>query len=433
MDTQRHKLTFSITGCMYKHEMPLEPGLIEELGLRDIPRWYREKYNVPSLLHATYRSQVQLAIAGQPQQKAIEYNEASAASHDRDNNAENANHRVNNSGRFKAPRGANNGKPRGNGRNQNSNRNMNSTTSGMHPSNGMSQMHNMPTNATYQVRSVPVSGMGQMHNVPRKMTPDNSTSPDSGISIISQTSSMKTGPPLDLQTTTVNSVSRAPAVVPVTSVATTNQFGTAPVSFHAYHAPRFAQNEGTLHVASFSGHRLARPVIDCLEGDASSSSARNFTTPKPPDFYCRQNSRRLYDFGCDGDVKKFGASPDALTPIEEIVEPGIMELDIIEPQQFKSGLFDTEPFRSNGQDVPVLTTMGALLKKLLSGSEEIDPHRVLFNFGPIGEDVKMPPLIQCPKTGTLIDVDTSIITPTPAALPAMYTFGQDAMCGHVNK
>ncbi|KAJ5564738.1 hypothetical protein N7513_000980 [Penicillium frequentans] len=422
-------------GCMYKHEMPLEPGLIEELGLRDIPRWYREKYNVPSLLHATYhRPQAQLAIAGQPQQKTIEYNEPSASSHDRGNNAENANHRVNNSGRFKASRGAHNGKARGNGRSQNSNRNVNSTTNDILNTNGMSQMHNMPANGMNQMHGVTVKGMGQMHNVPRKMTPDDSTSPGSGISIASQTSSMKTGPPLDLQTTTANSVSRAPTVVPVTSVVPPNQFGAAPVGFHAYHVPRFAQNEGMLHGASFSGRRLANPVIDCLEDDTSSGSARNFKSPRAPDFYCRQNSRRLYDFGCDGDVKKeSGASPEALTLTEEIVESENAELDVIEPQQFKSGLFDSELFKSDGQTVPILSTMGALLKKLLSESEEIDPHRVLFNFGPIGEDVKLPPQIQCPKMGTLIDIDTKDVTPAPAALPAMYTIGQNAMYGHVNK
>ncbi|CEL05319.1 hypothetical protein ASPCAL06437 [Aspergillus calidoustus] len=37
-------------GCLYKHEMPLDRSMLEKLGLRDIPRWYREKYNVASLL-----------------------------------------------------------------------------------------------------------------------------------------------------------------------------------------------------------------------------------------------------------------------------------------------------------------------------------------------------------------------------------------------
>ncbi|RMJ23440.1 hypothetical protein PHISP_05693 [Aspergillus sp. HF37] len=44
-------------GCLYKHEMPTDPALLEKLGLRDIPRWYREKYGVPSLLPHGHRSQ----------------------------------------------------------------------------------------------------------------------------------------------------------------------------------------------------------------------------------------------------------------------------------------------------------------------------------------------------------------------------------------
>ena len=37
-------------GCLYKHEMPTDPVMLDKLGLRDIPRWYREKYGVPSLV-----------------------------------------------------------------------------------------------------------------------------------------------------------------------------------------------------------------------------------------------------------------------------------------------------------------------------------------------------------------------------------------------
>ena len=39
------------TGCLYKHEMPTDPVMLEKLGLRDIPRWYREKYGIPSILN----------------------------------------------------------------------------------------------------------------------------------------------------------------------------------------------------------------------------------------------------------------------------------------------------------------------------------------------------------------------------------------------
>ncbi|RAK76117.1 uncharacterized protein BO72DRAFT_147850 [Aspergillus fijiensis CBS 313.89] len=37
-------------GCLYKHEMPHDLSMLEKLGLRDIPRWYRDKFNIPSLL-----------------------------------------------------------------------------------------------------------------------------------------------------------------------------------------------------------------------------------------------------------------------------------------------------------------------------------------------------------------------------------------------
>lgn len=37
-------------GCVYKHEMPLDLSTLELVGHRDIPRWYREKHGLASLL-----------------------------------------------------------------------------------------------------------------------------------------------------------------------------------------------------------------------------------------------------------------------------------------------------------------------------------------------------------------------------------------------
>ncbi|GLA14902.1 hypothetical protein AnigIFM62618_001382 [Aspergillus niger] len=51
--------------CLYKHEMPGDPAMLEKLGLRDIPRWYREKYGIPSLLpngHVHPRHQIGHAL-----------------------------------------------------------------------------------------------------------------------------------------------------------------------------------------------------------------------------------------------------------------------------------------------------------------------------------------------------------------------------------
>ncbi|PWY88518.1 hypothetical protein BO70DRAFT_286507 [Aspergillus heteromorphus CBS 117.55] len=52
-------------GCLYKHEMPNDPAMLEKLGLRDIPRWYRDKYGIPSLIpngHAHPRSHISHAL-----------------------------------------------------------------------------------------------------------------------------------------------------------------------------------------------------------------------------------------------------------------------------------------------------------------------------------------------------------------------------------
>lgn len=40
-------------GCLYKHEMPLDPIVLSRLGHRDIPRWYREKHGLASYLSAS--------------------------------------------------------------------------------------------------------------------------------------------------------------------------------------------------------------------------------------------------------------------------------------------------------------------------------------------------------------------------------------------
>ncbi|OQE08987.1 hypothetical protein PENVUL_c008G08450 [Penicillium vulpinum] len=56
--------------CLYKHEMPVDMAMIEKLGLRDIPRWYREKYNVASLLQSD-QARPHLAITDQHPMRAL--------------------------------------------------------------------------------------------------------------------------------------------------------------------------------------------------------------------------------------------------------------------------------------------------------------------------------------------------------------------------
>ncbi|KAJ9351761.1 hypothetical protein DTO027B9_6137 [Paecilomyces variotii] len=50
-------------GCLYKHEMPKDLPTLEKLGLRDIPRWYREKHGIPSLLPNGHHGRHQVTSA----------------------------------------------------------------------------------------------------------------------------------------------------------------------------------------------------------------------------------------------------------------------------------------------------------------------------------------------------------------------------------
>ncbi|KAJ5732579.1 Zinc finger CCCH-type [Penicillium malachiteum] len=66
-------------GCLFKHEMPLDQELLETLGLRDIPRWYRDKHGLRSLLstpdYPHPSRTTRLSIADRPRTKSIAYPE----------------------------------------------------------------------------------------------------------------------------------------------------------------------------------------------------------------------------------------------------------------------------------------------------------------------------------------------------------------------
>ena len=118
-DPLKTRLTLFCTGCLYKHEMPTEPGMLEKLGLRDIPRWYREKYNVASLLHLGQNNRQQLSLTDQPQMRALT-NSASDVNGSTDGKASTANGKLNKT----PPRGpANHGNNGGYNHHRGANRN----------------------------------------------------------------------------------------------------------------------------------------------------------------------------------------------------------------------------------------------------------------------------------------------------------------------
>ncbi|EGE80430.1 C-x8-C-x5-C-x3-H zinc finger protein [Blastomyces dermatitidis ATCC 18188] len=47
---RRGECDYAQQGCLYKHDMPRDAETLGRLGLRDIPRWYREKYKVKSIV-----------------------------------------------------------------------------------------------------------------------------------------------------------------------------------------------------------------------------------------------------------------------------------------------------------------------------------------------------------------------------------------------
>jgi hypothetical protein len=66
-------------GCIYRHDVPIDRPTLEKLGLRDIPRWYREKHGLPSLQPPRGRSNMAQIVTGQHYQtlttasKVLEY------------------------------------------------------------------------------------------------------------------------------------------------------------------------------------------------------------------------------------------------------------------------------------------------------------------------------------------------------------------------
>ncbi|KAJ5777907.1 hypothetical protein N7520_001153 [Penicillium odoratum] len=350
-------------GCLYKHEMPVEPRLIEELGLRDIPRWYREKHNVPSMLHPTYRAPIaadmaQLAIGGTPNRRAIEYTEAMTPS-ERPASSDNAHHRVGNN-RNKA-RAAQNAKSRVNGRNGNGNRNA-------------------------------PNGVSVMNNATHNITPENSNSSGSPVDNVSSKSNGSRAP-LAVQADVINPVSTASqALQPLIANEPSTPFGSAPLGMHSYPVTHLLDNDAVTQSSIFPAHFPVRSPQNHVEDglNFANSSAPPF---RPSGMIPRRPSRRLFDFGNDGDSKRH-LSPKSGSPIEN------------------AKIQERKP-------VPILSTMGILLRRLRDESDPIHPHQVLFNFGAIGEDLIMPPMIQCPKTGILIDPEVDEIVPSQAS-PAMY-------------
>ncbi|KAJ5190449.1 Zinc finger CCCH-type [Penicillium cinerascens] len=318
---------YSQQGCLYKHEMPMDLVLLDKLGLRDIPRWYREKYGVTSLLQSSYsnnRGQNQYQISEhahqlvhqptqQPAQRSLEWSPSAETPDTRE-------HRTK-QGRYKSPKsprgpGFQSGKSRGN------------YTKGQ--GQGRGQQHHGYINLF-------------------EMTPTGSTtSPET-----SEDSFIMTSGPLDA-TDDRRAMDASRSLDAIRSTGATG----------ATDAPRVSVQQGPGRVSSQGSQSLLDKEGRATKKFDPTAQMAKLTTNEPIDGYpkniFRTKSRRPYEYGGDSQLKS-PITSNATRPSTAGREP------VIKPEQ-RRNLYST----------------------LLSNSEPIHPRDMEFTFGAIGEPVLYP-------------------------------------------
>ncbi|KAJ5217141.1 hypothetical protein N7468_010149 [Penicillium chermesinum] len=401
------------TGCMFKHEMPTDPLMLEKLGLRDIPRWYREKYGVPSLVNpGACNARMQLVeqqnIAFQPASttmqpisessefKSITYpghgssyhgvvTQAPMSLNENDpfagtNNALNAHsnsRRAGSHNRYKnRGTGANGVKARGSPWGKNGQRNASANET------------NQADNRTHRASKSPVSESGESNITTTKPA---------------GTEAEKLHD--DNVLTTNPSITNANRFTPV-----------GPLSF----GPCYLNNDIALRrpVSSIRGESVPSAHSE-LNRRRSEELSRHFTNldvePSREDPHgvslgvgfntssvFENPSRRLYDFGFDGE--------DSQRVCPVIPATGNL-LDISETNN-NSKLNGTNIANKKTADSKTtdIGTKGPL-HTLLKDSEPIYATDLLLNYGAVGEPVLLPPLRQCNKTGLLLGLSTDCVHP----------------------
>ena len=327
-----------IAGCLFKHEMPTDPAMLEKLGLRDIPRWYREKYGVPSMLQLGYTPRIQapqepLAIADQPEQKTITY-DITPADNVGNASTENHHHRGTN-GRYKPPRGPGftaDKPPRGPGYNGGKTRGNGHWYKNGHRNNG--------------------TGNSQVTPPRNALNSSNSSSPESFIDVVTNSSKFDS---LSNESKAISGRSTVGSSTAVSSTVFPSFDGrsiaaSAPVNASGLIRPQLFDDDG-MPCRNLFSYRLQQLTKMQDIGRVTNNGEKSIF---------RSKSRRLFDFGGDGDGQIM-TETDSTIPVGNMV------------------------------------TLGSLLTQLME--ETISPHDVLLNFGPIGDDVEIPLSVQCGQIG----------------------------------
>lgn len=375
--------------------------MLEKLGLRDIPRWYREKFNVPSLLQANYannpRGQHQQAVVDQPAQRAIQHHPAANNARtagaagptvtaygttNAANNASTAGPVVHAKGITNAATNASSaghsGHAHGNG---NVAHNTGNKNNGNHPGHPHAHPRGGRYKSPHGAGFAAGKGRGNLNwgkngrngvipppaNIVKEAHDDDTPSTASPHTSSGSSFSISSRPRMDLLA--------SPLVNPMTNMTLTGQ-------------PILDKDALARKAAMTARLRQLTPEAS-YEGPIPEE--------EPEKNFFRTKTRRVFSFGADGD--KIAAAKS-------------------------KGTAPFDPFASLTKDETAgKTTTAALtpmIRKLVATSQPIDPNEPLINWGPIGEPVQRPaPAVNTTYAMALINGQTQTGAKGQSAYPYM--------------
>lgn len=345
-------LTKSITGCLFKHQMPTDLDMLERLGLRDIPRWYREQHGVPSLLASNGNHREHLAAIDQsPKFQAVPPNGVTAGPAGSVGFG-GPSGQTGPSGQA-GPAGDVNGHANSNTGNKNRNGNQHGQGHG-HGNNNINGTHNIhghPRGGRYKSPR----GAGFAAGKTRGTSTWNKAAVQDSVTPPSEDNGMTASGTPSSRTSNISGVS-FPTSAKIDMMAN-------PIA-----SPPAEAEKASQHIMDKDD--MPRKPKTLTERLRELTTEENFGGPYNDADYpdmSRKVSRRLYEYGLDG-VKTKGAVKTKGTGFDPYA--GLAK--------FETG------------NKASASASAAPITQLVAGSDPIDPNDPLINWGPIGEPVRRP-------------------------------------------
>ncbi|KAJ5976107.1 hypothetical protein N7481_009814 [Penicillium waksmanii] len=363
-------------GCLFRHAMPTQPEALEKLGLRDIPRWYREKFNLASVLQqgGPRLQQPFITMDALPAtQKAIQYadhSEGTQSTHAAMNHHGHPHHSQNPG--YQYPRGDSWGEAQSPSRGGYGGSGMQGRGRGGHP-NGPYYKNGQSTwnpQVTPQSPSQPAIGSFPVHNAP--------TGPSAQPAIGSfRVGNFSTASRKRPESTFAQVAARAGGLAtPETSPSVgssncTNNSGgsTVNISQSEHGVGNRSQTHKVIHESIMNPEEAVGPLtqgmgqLDCFGLPPVTKTEEDF----------RRGHRRLFapGFGHDGADSWCDVVDDFVDVFED---PAFAEIEAIKQ------LVSSDAARPES----------SLLNALVAESEPLENKRALANWGPIGVKTKQP-------------------------------------------